>query len=68
MCWGGGQIVKHCFCESGSRTTSVEAMVLIQVRNDGGLDQEQAVEMERGAETWDMFSRKNRGDRGIDLM
>ena len=40
----------------------------VQVRNDGGLDQEQAVEMERGAETWDMFSRKNRGDRGIDLM
>ena len=40
MCWGGGQIVKHCFCESGSWTTSVEAMVLIQVRNDGCLDQD----------------------------
>ena len=33
---------------------------MVQVRNDGGLDQEQAVEMERGAETWDMYSRKSK--------
>ena len=48
--------------------TCLVSEAIFQVSDDGGLDQEQAVEMERGAETWDMFSRKNRGDRGIDLM
>lgn len=37
-----------------------KAAAVVQVRNDRGLDQERAVEMERGTETWDVFSRKNR--------
>ena len=37
-----------------------KATAVVQVRNDGGLDLEQAVEMERGGETWDIFSRKSK--------
>ena len=40
--------------------TGRKATAAVQVRNDDSLGQEQAVEMERGTETWDMFSRKNR--------
>ena len=39
MYWGGGQIVGHCHCEGRRWETRVEATVLIQVINDGCLDQ-----------------------------